>query len=276
MRLLKSLLNIYVQASLHVAVAVTALSIIGFWAMDKTPEKDLLGFVFFTTVFAYNYIKISGTKNRNDIDSSFSIVWFRIINLIAIGSSLYFLIFLPIDVLSAFLLLGVVSLLYVFPFFRSKNLRSFAGIKIFIVGLVWAGVTVLVPMIYGDDQFYWDRWILFAQLFLMVIAWTIPFEIRDLRKDPVQLKTLPQLLGIRKAMNLGLLFVLIVVLMEFFKDELQLWFLLSLLVTAAASAYFLWKSMNKQSPYFASFWVEATPILWLGCCFLLKYYFESS
>ena len=97
------------------------------------------------------------------------------------------------------LFLSVFCFIYVIPFNRSKkNIRNHSQIKIFIVAFCWASVTVLFPLTNETDIDFLNSFLLFIQRFIFVIAYTIPFEIRDLKYDSLNLKTMPQVFGIKK------------------------------------------------------------------------------
>ena len=139
--------------------------------------------------------------------------------------------------------------------------------------MVWAGVTVIVPILSADIDLNTDAWLTFTQRFFIVIVLTIPFEIRDLQYDVASLKTLPQQLGLTKVKALGVFLLIICLFMEEFKDGFSTRYFLSLLIVCLLIAAVLSGSSKKQFKYFASFWVEAIPIVWLGILLLLRYLF---
>src|SRR5690606_23338932 len=97
-------------------------------------------------------------------------------------------------------ILGLLSALYAVPFLpKAKNLRSLAGLKIYIVAMVWAGFTVLFPAMDAHRPLDWDFWILFLQRFVLVVVLIIPFEVRALRWDDKGLRTLPTVLRLSRA-----------------------------------------------------------------------------
>lgn len=110
-------------------------------------------------------------------------------------------------VLPAFLSLG-----YVVPFFgKNRRLRDFDYIKIFLIAIVWAFITVILPIVERKG------WAVSASDLLMCIerglfifAITIPFDIRDLKVDQhIQVKTIPSIIGIPQSKLLaGLLLVI--------------------------------------------------------------------
>ena len=93
-------------------------------------------------------------------------------------------------------ILFLVCLLYVFPINHSiSNFRNRSKIKLFLVAICWSGSTVLFPFIESKQMDYYGSLVLFVQFFLFVIVCTVPFEIRDLKYDSNDLKTIPQIYG---------------------------------------------------------------------------------
>ena len=139
---------------------------------------------------------------------------------------------------------------------------QFRGLKIFLVALVWAGATVVLPTLGSSHPVTWDVWVETAQRFFFVLALLIPFEIRDLKYDDPELRTLPQRFGVWWTKMIGVLFVLLFYVLTSFKDDV-----LEVEIIVKTLLFFglivLMFSFGKnQSRYFASFWVEAIPIAW--------------
>jgi hypothetical protein len=171
------------------------------------------------------------------------------------------------------LLIGGFALLtffYAVPFLKSKNLRSLTSFKIFVVALVWAGVTVIVPLQSAGIDLNADIFLTFIQRFFIVIVLIIPFEIRDLQFDLESLRTLPQQLGVKRVKGLGLSLLLFCLIMEVFKEEFLVGYFMSLLIICTLIVAALIGSGNRPFKYFASFWVEGIPIVWLGVLLLLS------
>jgi hypothetical protein len=180
------------------------------------------------------------------------------------------LLYQSVDVLLLLGILALITLLYTIPFLKNKNLRALQSVKIFIVALVWAGVTVLIPILDFYSSIEFDHWISFFQRFLLVIVLTIPFEIRDLSYDPKRLGTFPQILGINRSKVVGIIFLLIILIIEFLKDTIYDSYLLSLIVITIVTGIFLIMTRENQSRYYTSFWVESIPMMWILVLYLLN------
>lgn len=269
MRLLFSAFQFYINASIHVALAVCAL--VGVTTIEYNLEVSfaLWAFVFFGTITGYNFVKfaeIAGMRYRSLADLLRSI---QVFYLFCFGIVVYFGWQLSEKTIGVTVIFALLTFFYAVPLLKQKNLRTFGGLKIFIVGMVWAGVTVIVPLIASETQLTTDCWISFVQRFLLVVTLTLPFEIRDLGYDVLELKTLPQQLGLQKTKVLGVILLLVCIFMEGLKGQFSDWHFTSLVIVCTSIAVLLIISEKKQSKYFASFWVESIPIIWLGIFLLL-------
>lgn len=270
MKLLKTLFDFYLNASMHVGFAVISLMLTTIFLLDISPNISLIGFAFFGTIVCYNFVKYGVEAEKYLIVSNTYHKSIQIFSFICFAPALYFLIQLDQQVWMVLLILSLVSALYAIPLLpNTKNLRSLGGFKIYIVSLVWVGFTVFLPILVQNEEITWDIWILFCQRFVLVLVLLLPFEIRDLKWDSKALKTLPQVLGIERTKKLGAFLTILWFLFTFLKDELnqtEIWsrFVVSLILLGV---FFYGKNMQKN--YLVSFWVEGIPILWCGILWLL-------
>ena len=111
---------------------------------------------------------------------------------------------------------GVVSLFYVIPV-KGVIMREIPYIKVYLIAITWAVVLILFPMI-NEGKFEWV--VLFHAIAhaLFIIAAAIPFDIRDVKFDHNSQKTIPQMLGVRRAKSIStillMLFLVIMVVYE--------------------------------------------------------------
>lgn len=274
MKVLKSIFDFYLDASIHVALAVLSLAGVTFHLLGISSDIDLLGFIFFGVIVCYNFIKYGVEAYKYLIVSNAYHKIIQAFSFVSFGFALYFLVQLDVKIWWATAVLGFLSALYAVPFLPSaKNLRSLGGLKIYIVAFVWAGFTVLLPVLDTQMSLDWDFWILFLQRFLLVLVLIIPFEIRDMQWDDKALRTLPQVLGIRLTLNLGIVLAVVFFLLTFLKDsahqvEIVLRFGLTMVII-----FVLLATKRMKSKYFVSFWVEAIPIFWFGMFWWIERFF---
>ena len=97
--------------------------------------------------------------------------------------------------------MGILSAFYVIPLGRkSPTLRELPYIKIFIISMVWSLIIVWIPFFDTGINFN-DRYTFYLgllQVFMFIIAITLPFDVRDIEFDiATDVKTIPRLLGIK-------------------------------------------------------------------------------
>ena len=274
MRTLKAIFDFYLDASVHVAIAVISMAGVTFHLLGSSSDIDLLGFIFFSVIVCYNFIKYGVEAYKYLIVSN---AYHRIIQLFSFVSfafAIYFLLKLDKAIWMATLVLGALSALYAVPLLPSaKNLRNLAGLKIYIVAFVWAGFSVLLPVLDAKIPLDWDFAVTFIQRMLLVLVLILPFEIRDLQWDDKSLRTLPQVLGIKNATRLGIGLILIFFLMTFLKDEIHQNEITLRLILSVALILVLVSKKRMQSKYFVMFWVEAIPIFWFCLFWWTENYF---
>ena len=262
MKFLNRVFAFYINSSIHVALAVVALLAITDLEYDLPVTNELCAFVFLGSLTGYNFVKyakVAGLHHRSLAQSLKAIQIFSGVCTVLLAFVAYKLSINTLLVTAAF---GLATFLYAVPFVRNKNLRNFSGVKIFVVAFVWAGVTVIVPMIASETDISGDVWLTFIQRILIVVALILPFEIRDVPYDSLNLKTLPQQVGVRNTKLLGEFVLLLCLVLEFFKQDSEVAYIASLLVFCVLLGWMLVISKTEQSRYFASFWVEGLPIVW--------------
>ena len=250
------------------ALAVVSLLLITNWEYNLGVSSSLFFFVFFGSLTGYNFVKyaeVARTHHRSLTNSLRSI---QIFSFIAFVGTVFFAFQQSFIVVLAASFFALLTFLYAVPFIRHKNLRTFSGLKIFVVAIVWAGVSSILPFISTTTELTTDSCLTFFQYLLIVMVLTIPFEIRDLPYDAKRLNTFPQKLGVQGAKVLGVLMLILANGLELFKDELTHTHKYVLIFFTLLSAIALLLSKTKQSKYFSSFWVESIPIV---CC--VFYYF---
>ncbi|TYA53251.1 UbiA prenyltransferase family protein [Formosa maritima] len=270
MGLLKKILDFYLDSSIHVALAVFAFSWMTLIEFNIPFDEEILYFIFYASIIGYNFVKYFGLTKFHYRSLTTWLKVIQIFSLICFILMCYYAIQLEIITLIYILAFGIVTFLYAFPFLPSKmiydsnkNLRNISGLKVYIIALVWAGVTVFLPLINNNHIINTDVILTIFQRFVLVIVLMFPFEIRDLNYDSLKLATIPQQIGIKQTKIIGALLLLVFFLMEFFKDEINGFSILATLIITIISLLFLVFSKQNQGRYYSSFWVEGIPIYWL-------------
>ncbi|WP_103863652.1 hypothetical protein [Aquimarina sp. I32.4] len=272
MKILKSVFRFYINGSIHVALAICALIQVTFMKFEIPNQQTFLLFNFFGSIAAYNFVKYSKVSKLYHRRLTKSMIGIRVLTILSSVLFLYFAFSIAITTLLYMMPFFALTILYVVPVFpNKKNLRSLAGAKIFIIGIIWAGITVLVPLLYVGESFGLDFLIEIIQRFLFVVVMMLPFEVRDLEYDAEDLETVPQKIGITRTKVFGSILLVVFLLLTYLKGEiLYSAEILSTILLTIISLFFLWGTEKKQSEYYCSFWVESVPIMWLIVFLILE------
>lgn len=134
--------------------------------------------------------------------------------------------------------------------------------------MVWTGTTVILPGLNEDIISQSRLWGEAFQRFLLVIILTIPFDLRDLRVDYGEVKTIPQLMGIKQTKILSGTICTLVIISEVLFSYKTLASCAILIAVTVLIFSITAKLTLFQSKYFASFWVEGIPIAWFVILYL--------
>ena len=263
MKFFLSLFSFYINASIHVAFAAIALVGVSEFEYDIHVHKALYVFVFFGVITAYNFVKYAKITGLHHGALATSVRSIKLFSLVCFAIALSASLWVSGNVLIITFLLALLTFFYAMPLLKFKNLRSMAGFKVFVVAFVWAVITVLLPLVSADEKLNTSVLFTTLQRFLIVFVLIIPFDIRDMRFDAASLKTIPQQLGVQKSKGLGILLLLTCLLLEVVKGGFVGGYFLSLLMVCILTSAGIIRSSIIQKKYFASFWIEAIPIVWL-------------
>lgn len=268
------LLRFYVDSSLHVAAAIAALALLSRFFFGYEADVTSTAFIFLSSIVAYNLAKYSEVNPSGLVPP---IIYLKshkrklifIISCLALVGSLLLSFQLSAGQLFFAALSALLTFLYVMPAFRGYSLRNLPGLKIFVIALSWVMVTVGIPLSGESMLFSWPVLAHAAMIFLCVLALMVPFEIRDMMVDAPGLQTLPQLLGVRNVRRLAALMALtmaILVISNPLMEAPAKWSAtgIALLITG-----FGYGARPHQSYWYAAFWVESVPLLWLLLYLLL-------
>ena len=264
---LKEFFSFYIDSSMHVSMSVCCLQTIMMIKYRSIINHDILYFTFFSTLFAYNFIKYFEYIYENYNSISIKLKFITYTSIFSLCFSLFFLFKLALNEVLLIALISIITLLYAVPFFlfSDTNLRSVRSLKIYVVALVWTMTVVLLPF-----EFYTELGLLFLiinfiQIFIYVLIAIVPFEIRDINIDNRRLSTIPQKIGIKNTKILGVLLCLPFVLIELLKQKYFSWYYLNFdfILISLLMIFLIVNSKNPQSKFYSSFWVEGVPILWV-------------
>jgi len=159
--------------------------------------------------------------------------------------------------------LGGFNFFYAMPL-PNKTLREVPFLKVFIIAFIWSAVTLGLPLIESEAylvynfEFYFEIF----ERFCWVILLLVPFEIRDYMDDKQSLKTLATVFGAHVLKIGGAALVVMLWAIRFFLFESG-HAVASALISLSLFGVIVF-SKTQQQEYFASFWVEGLPIVWIA------------
>ena len=199
--------------------------------------------------------------------------WIYIYAAFALVATFWFYLHLAFKIQLVLLAPGVISLAYVFPVLKGrKRIRDLHFIKIFLIAIVWAWITVFIPALLLEVHYQGFIYLMFLERVLFIFAITLPFDIRDLLLDEEQaVKTLPSILGITATRRLAAIVLSILVLLVStnlylgnYSIEQSIGIFISVII-AYALIYFA----NPAKPdYYFTAYLDGTMVLQFGLVFL--------
>jgi len=253
-----------------VALAVFSLSWLTLLEFNISFDKSILYFIFYASVTGYNFVKFFEIAKFYHRSLSVWLKSIQIFSFVCFVLMCYYALKIERSTLMYIFIFGIITFLYAIPFLprkkmleKSNNLRNISGLKVFLIALVWTGVTVYLPLLNNNYALNSDVIIISVQRFLLVIMLMLPFEIRDLKFDSLKLATIPQKLGVKGTKIMGIIMGVVFFVLEFFKSKVFGNQLVVLLVFTFITVLFVIFSKEKQSKYYCAFWVESLPIIWL-------------
>lgn len=227
--------------------------------------------IFCISFFAYNFIRIvSGFVSKGEPlnerqewvnrNKSFLIL----LSSLSLLSALALILELELWWHPALWISAAICLAYALPVVsNSKGIRArdLPFLKIFLIALSWALICTWLAL--ENFNFKQAELLVGAHWLLFLVAYTIPFDIRDISVDNTKMSTIPQVLGLAGARNLGLIFLagfeIILWIELIFYHSIHILSFVSLLLTALVLALLIMGSSQDKKDMYYSFWVEGVP-----------------
>ncbi len=209
---IRQIILFLVYTNLWISIAAAALTFQTALIFSIELSKPIYTLVFFATLFVYNYQAINSKHSVGDAQKlgwiknhKQIIVGLLFLSFIGVLASAYYL---PLELFYIGLPGAFLAVLYSTKFFdnRKKALRDIAFVKIYLISISWVLATVILPLVsvIGINRLFSSNVIIYVLMqFVFIIAITIPFDIRDLKYDKKEKKTIPQLIGVKPALLLS-------------------------------------------------------------------------
>jgi len=275
-----NLIDFFIASNLYVSLGVYSLTALSMY-IHGLENYNLSWFVFFSTLFAYNFIRLVPRKpifrsiksNRRKFIYDHKIYLWALVIFSGLFS-IYFVLPIFKFIFWSLIIPAIISLAYGLPLLKFKSswirIREVPGLKIFFIAFVWAIVTEGFPNLLANQSW---TFLPLLERFLFVIAITIPFDIRDLKFDHSKMSTIPQYFGVKWAKNFGIICLvaaeIILVYRTFIAEEINLIGSLAIYMTYEISILLVYFSKEQMSERYVTLGVEGLSIL-MGVLFLLS------
>ena len=257
---LKRFFHFFNFSNIFVAFCVLSLTVSSEVLLD-TANYTISQFVFFATLFTYNFQRVIKFKQREkhlqkEWQENNKISTYLIMITGGMMSAYHFYYF-QTNTQIAIIFSGILSVLY--PF----GIRKTPFSKIFIIALIWTISSMFLLILENNILINQNIILHLIARFLFIFAITIPFDIRDLKFDDIKMKTIPIVFGERKARLIGLMalfFAEIITIVQLLHFSLPYHHLIALICIFFLSAILIIKSTQDKTAIYFSFWVESLSI----------------
>ena len=242
----------------------------------KPQLHPYLFIIFFATIFEYNLHRlitiITNPGSLNDEKHSWvkdNKIAFYILVSVSVLSFIIAAAMAKKIILITLFPLGVITLFYSLPVFKTKKiifrLREIPCLKIFLISMVWAATTILLPILQSGKPFgKWHVITMLIERFIFVFAITIPFDIRDMQSDErAGLQTIPLIIGEKRAIQLANIYLLLFLVLCFFHyyNTILAFTLPAFIFSALTTLFFLNNKKIKKIPHYHYFILDGTMLL---------------
>ena len=273
--LIRKIVELIIYGNIWISLGAVALTLNTFLIMGWAVHTNLILLVFFATNLSYNLLRVVRHRSSKAINSSRHLWVYNqkkfLYSLIIISSCisgyLFFALF-TFNELLYFSPLIAIALLYAVKVF-GKSLRDIPFIKITLIALSWAAVTVLIPAYANQKPLQQDIWVLFILNFIYIFALVIPFDIRDLNFDEPEKKTIPQLIGVRAAKYTAIVLLIICGVLSYILLK-EAVFLTPVYIVSIA---ILFQVSGKRKEFFYAFGIDGLILLFPVSTWIIKSYF---
>ncbi len=217
MNLIGRLLTFLVYSNFWIGLGAGLITWETYIIHDYPIDYEVIGFVFFATILTYTFQRSVKLLNQSRTQNA-RLRWMRrndlLVKAILILSTVACIrhaFYFTFEVYVLLVGCGFLSLFYIvkIPGKLGKNLRDIPSLKIFLIATVWSATATLIPYLNLQNHVGEFPWLLFTANFLFIIALTIPFDIRDLHLDEPEKKTIPQLVGERRSVQIAVVLLIV-------------------------------------------------------------------
>lgn len=249
--------NIFVAFGVYSLVMLTSI-------LYNIEVDTFANFAFFASmnVYSFSIIYSKYRFNRSFLFTGEKLLHKIIFSITSVILPFYIVNF-SFELILLLLPIALVSFLYPVGVKEDSNsflaLRELPYLKIFLISVSWALVTLILPLVYAENEINFNVFVEFVFRVAFVMAITLPFDIRDVKSDKNEMKTLPQIMGVKKAKLLSYILILSNILYYFFRPGDYSFFLV--LIVFLLLIFLVSKSNTQKDLYFFNVLIESSSIL---------------
>lgn len=275
MKYLRPIIDLLLYGNFWIAACAVAMTLQTQYLVEGTLAlTPFVGLVGFSTLMIYaihRYIGLKKVRIFTDTGRYFVIEKFKnhilfYAALGAVGAAICFFR-LRLNMQIALVLPGLISLGYVIPILGGKRrLRDLNNLKIYLIAVVWAWITVILPILDAGKLGLENTTtlLLFLERMLFIFAITLPFDIRDLKVDGhTGVQTIPSQIGIEKTKKLVravLFLVLALAATNFLLDHYSFSTFIALAVSCSTTNLLIQKCDSITNDYYFTGLIDGTMI----------------
>lgn len=256
----KSIVNHLINSNIFVASCIITLALSS-QILLQSKNGNINVFVFFATLLTYNFQRIVRIKKgiahkRKEWILNNRVFIYSLITLSGFICLFFFFQFNP-NTQILLLTTGFISFLY--PF----GLRKIPFLKIFIISSIWTIISMGLLISENNLPLTSNTILQLVSRFLFVFAITIPFDIRDVKYDKNNIKTIPILLGTvisRIIAILSLITLQIIAFYQYLYYNVSVNILIAIILCCCFSSILIIKSDENKDDFYFSFWIESLSI----------------
>lgn len=282
--------NFIINTNIYISLAAVVFTLGTQVQLGMQPQlHPYLFIIFFATIFEYNLHRlitiITNPSSLNDEKHSWvkdnKLAFYILVSVSVVGFVIAAALAKKIVLITLFPI-GIITLFYSLPIFKTKKiifrLREIPCLKIFLISMVWAATTILLPIIQSGQSFgKWHVITMLIERFIFVFAITIPFDIRDMKNDEqAGLQTIPLIIGEKRAMQVANIYMILFLALCFFHyyNTVLAFTLPAFVISALTTLLFLNSKKLKSITHYHYFILDGT-ILLQGLLVCLSYYFTK-
>ena len=250
-----------------------------FYIIDTQVHLPLCTLIGCATVIFYGIHRLVQIKKYEDIASermlmlneNRSVIVGSV--LVAFVCALAFIYIYFFDYWYIWLGLGILSVLYLFPWLTNRTrVRDLPYIKIFVIATIWVLITVGIPLLILNIEMDIAFFLMLERFFFFLLI-TLPFDKRDKIEDEVLgVKTLATSMSFNNLFWLGMSIFLIHSCIVWLAP-FTLQYTLILQFVGVCGLLLLWKTKIKQALWYYSFLLDGLISMRMVLLWILAYFF---